>query len=289
MSIESSISAATLPPYSVFDFEVRKEDKQNGDSSQFVRSIAMTEILQNQIPYPRPKKLSDPNYDFTPEECAAIIAVPDEKMGFQELRNIFQSYLPAGTYEECAYFIPRALRFLDERDEDVIDLADDFLVWVGESKADLEKDGLFVPIHLHLQELLRTCLSELRIQLDPLPRREVPYPIDGELVESLIVGLNRVRKGRSPFDMAATPIVLDAVGTLRDEVAISWFAIFVSKLEKRIFHSGEPIDKPIYEMLTDLSRIAKVRDFINADAFHDKRLSAFWKKWSWKGAFLNPA
>ena len=257
MLIESSSSAATLPPYSVFDFEVRKEDKQNGDSSQFVRSIAMTAILQNQIPYPRPKKLSDPNYDFTPEECA--------------------------------YFIPRALRFLDERDEDVIDLADDFLVWVGESKADLEKDGLFVPIHLHLQELLRTCLSELRIQLDPLPRREVPYPIDGELVESLIVGLNRVRKGRSPFDMAATPIVLDAVGTLRDEVAISWFAIFVSKLEKRIFHSGEPIDKPIYEMLTDLSRIAKVRDFINADAFHDKRLSAFWKKWSWKGAFLNPA
>ena len=40
-------------------------------------------------------------------------------------------------------------------------------------------------------------------------------------------------------------------------------------------------------MLTDLSRIAKVRDFINVDTFQDKRLSAFWKKWSWKGAFLN--
>ena len=93
----------------------------------------MMEILQNQIPYPRPAKLSDPHYDFTPEECAPILAVPDEKMGLQELREIFQCYLPAGTYEECAYFIPRALRFLDERDEDVCDLADDFLVWVGES------------------------------------------------------------------------------------------------------------------------------------------------------------
>ena len=91
----------------------------------------MTEIRQRQIPYPRPTKLSDPNYDFSPEECAAILAVPDEKMGFQELRNIFQSYLPAGTYEECAYFIPRVLRFLDERDEEVCDLADDFLIWGG--------------------------------------------------------------------------------------------------------------------------------------------------------------
>ena len=71
----------------------------------------MTEIRQKQIPYRRPSKLSDPGCDFTPEECAAILAVPDERMGFRELGSIFQSYLPAGTYEECAYFIPRVLRF----------------------------------------------------------------------------------------------------------------------------------------------------------------------------------
>lgn len=50
----------------------------------------MTEILQKQIPYPRPTKLSDPNYDFTPEECVAILAVPDERMGFRELGSIFR-------------------------------------------------------------------------------------------------------------------------------------------------------------------------------------------------------
>ena len=33
-------------------------------------------------------------------------------------------------------------------------------------------------------------------------------------------------------------------------------------------------------------KIDKAIDFINADAFHDKRLSVFWKNWSWKGAFL---
>ena len=95
----------------------------------------MTEILQKQIPYPRPTKLSDPNYDFTPEECAAILAVPDERMGFRELGSIFQSYLPAGTYEECAYFIPRVLRFLDDRGDDASDIADNFLDWVAVQKS----------------------------------------------------------------------------------------------------------------------------------------------------------
>ena len=134
--------------------------------------------------YPRPAKLSDPCHDFSPEECAAILAVPDEKMGVLELRNIFQSYLPAGTYNECAYFIPLALRFLDNRGENASDLAADFLVWAG------------------------------------------------------------------------------------------------------ILDFGEPIDAPIYEMLTDEARIAKVRDFICAGTFHDRRFSIFWEKWSWKGAFL---
>ena len=72
------------------------------------------------IPYPRPARLSDPGHDFTPEECAAILAVPDDRLGWPELGEIFQSYLPAGDYAECAYFIPRALRFLDERARDIL-------------------------------------------------------------------------------------------------------------------------------------------------------------------------
>ena len=226
-------------------------------------------------PYPRPVKLSDPCHDFTPEECTAILAVPDEKMGVLELRSIFQHYLPAGTYTECAYFIPLALRFLDNRGENANDLADDFLVWAGENKTDLEADGLFTPIRLHLQKLLKVCLSELRVQLDPVPGKDVPYPIDEPLVESLVFGLNRVRDGRNYFDSAATQIVLDAIGTLRDEVAVSWFAIFASFLENDVLDFGEPIDAPIYGMLTDETRIAKARDFIRAGSFHDRRLSVF--------------
>lgn len=102
------------------------------------------------IPYPRPARLSDPGHDFTPEECAAILAVPDDRLGWPELGEIFQSYLPAGDYAECAYFIPRALRFLDERGGDASDVADNFIAWAGEQKRELDADGLFAPIRDHL-------------------------------------------------------------------------------------------------------------------------------------------
>ena len=39
------------------------------------------------IPYPRPARLSDPGHDFTPEECAAILAVPDDRLGWPEFRS----------------------------------------------------------------------------------------------------------------------------------------------------------------------------------------------------------
>ena len=80
-------------------------------------------------------------------------------MGFRELGSIFQSYLSAGTYEECAYFIPRVLRFLDDRGDDASDMADNFLDWVAEQKAELESDGLLLPICVHLQELMLPSMT----------------------------------------------------------------------------------------------------------------------------------
>lgn len=112
------------------------------------------------IPYPRPARLSDPGHDFTPEECAAILAVPDDRLGWPELGEIFQSYLPAGDYAECAYFIPRALRFLDERGREASDVADNFIAWAGEQKRELDADGLFAPIRDHLVAPLFECLAD---------------------------------------------------------------------------------------------------------------------------------
>ena len=236
----------------------------------------MTEITQNLIRYPRPTRLSDPGCDFTPEECAAILAVPDDRLGWPELGNIFQGFLPAGTYEECAYFIPHAVRFIDERGDCASDLAKNFLDWAGEQRVELEADGLFAPIRAHMQELLRACLSEFRIRFGTRPGRNVPSPADASLVESLVLGLNGTPRGYGtcPFGKAATPVVLDAVGGLRDAAAAAWFAEFSSPQ----FLMGDELDAPLYEMLSDASNIARAKALLQDVILRDSPLADYCRK-----------
>ena len=233
------------------------------------------------IPYPRPARLSDPGHDFTPEECAAILAVPDDRLGWPELGEIFQSYLPAGDYAECAYFIPRALRFIDERGGDASDVADNFIAWAGEQKRELDADGLFAPIRDHLVALLRECLSGFRIEFGPAKGKDAPFPADSDLAETLIVSLNRSspRTGEYPFGKAATPVFLDTVGRLRSLSDASWFAHFASWLERGIFHNGEVIDAPLFECLTDENNAVRARDILREGVRRDPSLAACWAKW----------
>jgi hypothetical protein len=69
-------------------------------------------------------------------------------------------------------------------------------------------------------------------------------------------------------------------------VAASWFAIFASLLERGVFLLGEEIDAPIYDMLTDETRIAKACHLVREASRNDRQLAAFWRRWCWKGAFL---
>ena len=78
-----------------------------------------------------------------------------------------------------------------------------------------------------------------------------------------------------PFDNAATPIILDAVGTLKDGIAASWFAIFASLLEQDVFLVGETIDAPISDMLTDEAKLAKACRLVRDASRNDGRLAAF--------------
>ena len=110
-----------------------------------------------QIPYSRPTRLSNPFKDFTEDELSRILSVKDLEMGWPELACIFQSYLPAGTYEECAYFIPLALKFIQNGNE-APSLIQDFLLWCDHNYAKLEADKLLKPIletfHEHFGKIL---------------------------------------------------------------------------------------------------------------------------------------
>jgi Pyruvate/2-oxoacid:ferredoxin oxidoreductase delta subunit len=97
--------------------------------------------MANKI-FRRPQKLSDPFRDFSQEELQQIINTKDNQMGFHELNCLFNSFLPAGTYDEVVYFFPIALDYVFKKKEEWFTLFDNLLTWVMVHRECLEKDEL---------------------------------------------------------------------------------------------------------------------------------------------------
>lgn len=102
------------------------------------------------IPYPRPKKLSDPHFDFTPESLKELLATPDDQLDWYQLKCLLGPFLPAGTYQESVYFLPLAFANLHRGDapldlttsDDALDLTTSVTWFVSEYADDLAADGL---------------------------------------------------------------------------------------------------------------------------------------------------
>ncbi len=107
-------------------------------------------LEQKNIPYASPFKFSDPCHDFDGLEdiLSEICHLPLEAVKAKELRYIFNGFLPAGTYEEVVYYLPRAFEECCETAE--ITLLDNVLIWIGEHKELLASDNL-----------LSSCLAEI--------------------------------------------------------------------------------------------------------------------------------
>ncbi len=73
--------------------------------------------LRFNIPYhPLQGHFSDPNGDYDEEKAtlAELAARPPQTLNSQNLYYLFNSYLPAGTFEEMAPYVPHALRLLQD-------------------------------------------------------------------------------------------------------------------------------------------------------------------------------
>ncbi len=118
------------------------------------------DINEITIPYCRPVKLSDPYKDFSQEELNGIISTPDNSLGFFEFSCIFQNSVPAGTYEESAYFIPLALKYIKKNKHDSVDVADYFLSWISYNYDELRHDCLWNKITIFFEEIFH-CITTI--------------------------------------------------------------------------------------------------------------------------------
>lgn len=104
----------------------------------------------------RPVKFSDPNLDFTEPGASKvlrdILKKRDDEITLMDFLWIFNGCLPAGTYEECLYFVRPALDRISaevsqytgiwtQQLDEALSLLPDLCIWVRVSWEELVRDG----------------------------------------------------------------------------------------------------------------------------------------------------
>lgn len=114
--------------------------------------------------FKRPEKLSDPHSDFTPGMLKKLLKKDDSEFGWNDYSWLFGPYLPAGTYEEVMYFLPKAFMYLQQHEEGALDLVTPIFGFCSKNIENLQKDGLEKPIKERIRECLDYWVRDFRIE-----------------------------------------------------------------------------------------------------------------------------
>lgn len=213
--------------------------------------------------YPRPKAFSNPDKDFTPEELSAILQKPDADLTDRDFLCIFQSPVCAGTYQECAYFVPVILKRLLARgpEDDIVSMTDYFLNWVDCFADQLKQDRRF-------DEIVSVITDEARALAD----RFAGESEAGSIFCAIFSGLNG---GRS-FDHAGDKLLKEMLDKPLCYDNAAWFFYLLEWFYANLYQSSELLrqlsaDEPFKERTRDVI----LKEIISRN---DSGLLSYWEK-----------
>lgn len=204
------------------------------------------------VPHARPKSLSDPFHDHTPEGTRELLSKRDGELSWADFQCLLGPFLPAGTYQESVYFLPLAFEHIASHDDDALDLVTSIVWFVSEYACDLERDGLLDAARDRISECFEKWTAEFSVTHFDKPACEekgwgLPYFDYVEPVEVVCVGTCDLIRFERHADLARAFFrELGENGT--DGTKAAWF-LELSRAYYDICHP--PKDPSIARVLTD--------------------------------------
>ena len=213
--------------------------------------------------YSRPKVFSNPDKDFTSEELSAILQKHDVDLTDTDFLCIFQSPVCAGTYRECAYFVPVILKRLQARspDDDIASMTDYFLNWVDCFAEQLKQDRRF-------DEIVSTIMDEARA----LSNNFEGESTEGSIFCEIFSGLN---DGRS-FDHAGDKLLKEMLDESLCYDKAAWFFCLLECFYANLYQSSELLR----QLSADEPFKGRARDVILEEIIsrNDEQLLSYWEQ-----------
>ncbi len=102
---------------------------------------------------PRPSVLSDPYYEHGEERCRGFLAMNDADLTWHHFAQFFGP-VPAGTFDEVAYFLPLAFRHMQAKRDGYGENLAGFVYWLSDSQDDLARVGATAMVTAELRRTL---------------------------------------------------------------------------------------------------------------------------------------
>jgi hypothetical protein len=113
--------------------------------------------------YGRPRTLSDPFHDNSPASLREPLRRNDSELRWGDFKTLLGPHLPAGAYEEVAYFLPLAFDCISNDKTIALDLCSSVVWFCSKYEEQLTADRVVDAARGQLHGLLRQWTSEFNV------------------------------------------------------------------------------------------------------------------------------
>jgi hypothetical protein len=122
-----------------------------------------SDLYKLQRKHPRPGALSDPHQDNTPGGLKRLLRKTDGELRWGDFKTLLGPFLPAGTYEEVAYFLPLAFDLIRSDRSVALNLCSSLAWFCSEYNEQLETDRVGGAARDELLSLLCEWTSQFKL------------------------------------------------------------------------------------------------------------------------------
>jgi hypothetical protein len=236
-------------------------------------------IAEFRVPHPRPKKLSDPHYDFTWKLLAELLATPDDQLEMRHYRNLLGPHLPAGTYDESVYFLPGAFQYMLRQDvSGALDLITPIIGFIAYNQKYLHEDGLLDSALDCIRELFAYWTSRFQvICLAPQPgqeqRRAIKYSYYVENQAQIVFTTSELVRFSTNAALAEE-FVCDLALNSNDPIKAAWFLAY-SCSQYDVYHP--PLHPAITRVINDEEHLLKAAIVVEEHVVPKERFPMYWR------------
>jgi hypothetical protein len=237
----------------------------------------MPEARELVVRQSRPTSLSDPFHDFNAASLKALLDVPDEQMGWGHLQQLLGPFLPAGTYDESVYFLPRALLHLVHHQQDALDLLTS-VFWFCSAYADqLEADGYLGVVRQRMRACFDSWAESFRIvhfDAEACAKKGWKRKYFDHVMNSEVVceGLRDIARFERHRDIAVN-VVSSFISNLDRPLAASWF---LELARRRTDVYSPPNDSDFEALLSDAGNLRRAAATVLESCVPNETSPTYW-------------